>query len=74
MEPEVTMEAQVGDEFIVDSVHVARSSGRARSSKIRIEDSREHYVVRWDDTGHETLFYPGPTSHVLHTGSREGQA
>jgi hypothetical protein len=28
---------------------------------------REHYMVRWDDNGHETLFFAGPTSHVLHT-------
>jgi hypothetical protein len=34
---------------------------------VRVDDGREHYVIRWDDTGHETLFFPGPTSHVLHT-------
>jgi hypothetical protein len=39
---------------------------------VRVDRGHEHYIVRWDDNGHESLFYPGPTSHVLHT--RTGSA
>ncbi len=58
MEPEVTMEAQVGDELVVDSVHAGEEPRKGEILEIRVEDSGEHYVVRWDDTGHETLFFP----------------
>ena len=60
------MVAQVGDELVVDSIN-AGEPRKGEILEVRIEDGREHYVVRWDDTGHETLFFPGPTSHVLHT-------
>jgi hypothetical protein len=29
-----------------------------------------HYRIRWDD-GHEALFYPGPTTHVVHLPGNE---
>jgi Domain of unknown function (DUF1918) len=67
------MEAQVGDELVVDSVHTGEEPRKGEILKIRVEDSRTHCLVRWDDTGHETPFFPGPTSHVLHTRSREEQ-
>ena len=65
---EVTMHAEVGDELVVDSMHIGEEPRKGEILAVRIEDGREHYMVRWDDTGHETLFFPGPTSHVLHTG------
>jgi Domain of unknown function (DUF1918) len=65
---EVTMHAEVGDELVVDSMHTGEEPRKGEILEVRIEDGREHYIVRWDDNGHETLFFPGPTSHVLHTG------
>ncbi len=67
MEPEVAMDAQAGDELVVDSINAGVEPRKGEILEARIEEGREHYVVRWDDTGHETLFFPGPTSHVLHT-------
>jgi hypothetical protein len=61
------MQSDVGDELIVDSLHVDEPARKGEILEVRIEDNREHYIVRWDDTGHETLFFPGPTSHVLRT-------
>ena len=52
----------------------ARSRGRARSCKCGSNQGNEHYIVRWDDTGHESLFYPGPTSHALHTRTGSAEA
>ena len=61
------MEAQVGDELVVDSMHAGEEPRKGEILDLRIEDGREHYMIRWDDNGHESLFFPGPTSHVLHT-------
>jgi Domain of unknown function (DUF1918) len=61
------MQPEVGDEFVVDSLHVNEPARKGEILEVRIDDSGEHYVIRWDDTGHETLFFPGPTSHVLRT-------
>lgn len=30
------------------------------------------YLVRWSDTGRESLFFPGPDSHIDRDGSEEG--
>jgi len=60
------MEAQVGDELVVDSTH-GEEPRKGEILEVRVEDGREHYTIRWDDTGHEALFFPGPTSHVPHT-------
>ena len=67
------MKTQVGDELVVDSMHAGKEPRKGEILEVRFEDDREHYVVRWDDTGHETLFFPGPTSHVLHTRIPEAQ-
>lgn len=61
------MHAKVGDELIVDGVHVGDAPRKGEILEVRVDAGQEHYVVRWDDSGHESLFYPGPTSHVLHT-------
>jgi hypothetical protein len=61
------MKAEVGDELVVDSLHVGEAPRKGEILEVRADEGREHYVVRWDDSGHETLFFPGPTSHVLHT-------
>jgi hypothetical protein len=67
LEPEVTMDATVGDELIVDSVHTGEAPRKGEILEARVEDGREHYLIRWDDTGHATVFFPGPTARVLHT-------
>ena len=59
------MHAQVGDELVVDSTHIGETPRKGEILEVRVDDGREHYLVRWDDNGHETLFFPGPTSHVL---------
>jgi Domain of unknown function (DUF1918) len=65
------MHAEVGDEIIVDSVHIGETPRKGEILAVRVDVGREHYIVRWDDTGHETLFFPGPTPHVLRTGAEQ---
>jgi hypothetical protein len=33
---------------------------------VRHADGTPPYVVRWEDTGHESLVYPGPDAMVQH--------
>lgn len=60
------MQSDVGDELVVDSLHVDEPARKGDIVEVRVDDGREHDMVRWDNTGHETLFFPGPRSHVLH--------
>ncbi|MFN8035332.1 MAG: DUF1918 domain-containing protein [Acidimicrobiia bacterium] len=62
------MKAKVGDEIVVDSVDLGGPTRRGQILEVRSSDGDEHYLVRWDDNGHETIFYPGSTSHVIHPG------
>jgi hypothetical protein len=62
--------ARVGDEVVVDSLHLGEPPRKGEILEIRAEPEPEHYVVRWDDNGHETIFFPGSTSHVVHPPGR----
>jgi hypothetical protein len=64
---EVEMHSEVGDELVVGGLHIGEPARKGDILEVRLDDGREHNMVRWDDTGHKTLFVPGPTSHVLHT-------
>lgn len=53
------MHAQVGDRFVVAGY---QSGGRNRECEVlevRGADGSPPYLVRWEDRGHEALFYPG---------------
>ena len=43
--------------------------GTERSSRVHGPDGAPPYVVRWSDTGHEALFFPGPDSVIHHDES-----
>jgi Domain of unknown function (DUF1918) len=58
------MHAKIGDEIVVDSVQVGGPARKGEILEVQGEEGHEHYVVRWDD-GHESLFYPGSTTHVV---------
>lgn len=58
------MFARVGDRLVV---HSARVDGPVRDGEIvevRHGDGSPPYVVRWSDSGHETLIYPGPDAEI----------
>lgn len=63
------MDASVGDEIVVDSMELG---GPVRKGEIREvhggNGEPRFFLVRWDD-GHETTFFPGATSHVVHLSS-----
>ena len=60
------MQASVGDRVIV---HGHRSGEPDRDGKVlevRGSEGTPPYLVRWEDTGHETIFFPGPDAIIQH--------
>ncbi|MCZ7525118.1 MAG: DUF1918 domain-containing protein [Acidimicrobiia bacterium] len=62
------MHANVGDHIVVDATEVGQPQRRGEVVEVRGETGHEHYVVRWED-GHETIFYPGSSAHVVEPGA-----
>jgi len=62
---EAAMKAAVGDRIVIAA---DRSDGPIRDGEVLSvgADGGEPFRVRWSDSGHETLFYPGPDAHVQH--------
>jgi Domain of unknown function (DUF1918) len=61
---EVTMMAQVGDRLVVEGVHVGDARRVGVITAVRHPDGTPPYEVRWLDSGHEALVFPGPEAHV----------
>jgi Domain of unknown function (DUF1918) len=64
----MAMHASTGDEIVIDSTEVGMPPRRGTILEVRSEPDHEHYVVRWGD-GHESIFYPASTAHVVHPGT-----
>ncbi|MPY95632.1 MAG: DUF1918 domain-containing protein [Acidimicrobiia bacterium] len=62
------IKAERGDVLVVEP---SRSEPRRRGEVLEVVGDGEalHYRVRWED-GHESLFYPSSTAHVV--PAREG--
>lgn len=67
------MHATVGDRLIVHGTHVDDVNRDGEILEVRGKDGEPPYVVRWSDTGHETLVFPGPDA-TIHHGQHSGQA
>ena len=59
------MKASVHDRIIVRSPHVGEPNRDGEVLEVRGADGAQPYLVRWSDTGHEGLYYPG-TDAVIH--------
>lgn len=60
------MKAVVGDRMVVAS---SKLDGPVRDGEILTVGDAEGggpYLVRWSDSGRETLFFPGPDAHIEH--------
>lgn len=60
------MYAAVGDRLIVHSLHVDEPIRDGEILEVRGKDGTPPYVVRWGDTGHIALVFPGPDATVQH--------
>jgi hypothetical protein len=63
----VNIHAHIGDEIVVDSMQLGHPKRRGQVLEVIADGDVEHYRVAWDD-GHESVFFPGTTSHVVHLG------
>ena len=71
------MRASAGDRLIVHGLHVDDAVRDAEILEVRGADGGPPYVVRWSDTGHEALVFPGPDAivhHFEHTAEPAGAA
>lgn len=60
------LHAAAGDRLIVHSPHVGEAVREAEILEARGADGGPPFVVRWADTGHEGLIFPGPDAQVQH--------
>jgi hypothetical protein len=60
------MRAAVGDRIVVRGHKVGEHERSGEILAVEGEDGAPPYLVRWDDTGHENLFFPGPDAVVEH--------
>lgn len=58
------MYARRGDRIVVRSQHLGNPDRDGEVIEVRHADGSPPYVVRWSDTGHESLFFPGPDAFV----------
>jgi hypothetical protein len=68
------MQAQVGDALIVEGHHVGEPRRTGQIIEVRGADGGPPFVVRWDDSGRETLLFPGSDCRVEHPATSHGSA
>jgi hypothetical protein len=70
----VTVRAAPGDRLVIRSQQLDHAVRDAEVIEVRHADGSPPYVVRWSDTGHEALVFPGPDAYVEHPGEGSSRA
>ena len=65
------MKAKVGDELVIEGHRVGEHVRTGEILEVRGDDGGPPYLVRWDDSGHETLLFPGSDCVIKHLESEE---
>ncbi|MGO9333005.1 MAG: DUF1918 domain-containing protein [Acidimicrobiales bacterium] len=60
------MDANVGDRIVVRGHRTGQPVRACLVVEVRGSRGGAPYLVRWDDSGHETLFFPGSDATVEH--------
>lgn len=58
------MEAKVGDRLVILGRHIHRPVREGEILEVRGLEGGPPYLVRWNDSGHETIIYPGTDATV----------
>ncbi|HZN20760.1 MAG TPA: DUF1918 domain-containing protein [Micromonosporaceae bacterium] len=58
------MKAQLGDRLVLEGAHVGDRRRIGVIIALRREDGTPPYVVRWLDSGQESLVYPGSQGRI----------
>ncbi|MDX8034957.1 DUF1918 domain-containing protein [Lentzea sp. BCCO 10_0856] len=59
------MKAKAGDWLVVEGPETDHRGRRGLILSVRHEDGTPPYLVRWLDSEHEALVFPGPDAHVV---------
>jgi hypothetical protein len=65
-EEEIAMRVSVGDRIIIRACHTGDPTRDCEVLEVRGSDGEPPYVVRWGDSGHEAILYPGSDAIVQH--------
>jgi hypothetical protein len=60
------MQASTGDRIVIKGHRLGEHDRDCEVLQVRGPDGAPPYFVRWGDTGHEALFFPGPDAFVQH--------
>jgi len=60
------MKAAVGDRIVIKGHHTGEPDRDCEVLEVRGRGGGPPYRVRWGDTGHEALFFPGSDAAVQH--------
>ena len=63
------LHARIGDEIVVDAMRQGEPTRKGEIVEVLGEADVAYYRVHWDDNSHVSIFFPGTTSHVVHTAS-----
>jgi hypothetical protein len=66
------MRAHIGDVLVVESPTTGVTKRDGEIVGLHHEDGTPPYDVRWSDTNHVTLVFPGPDAHVRHIEHHTG--
>ncbi len=67
------MQAKVGDRIVIGGHRVGQPDRNCEVLELRHPDGEPPYLVRWSDTGHEDLFFPGPDASVVPSKGKQSK-
>ncbi|MDH6194017.1 hypothetical protein M2272_000638 [Mycobacterium frederiksbergense] len=59
------MKANIGDWLVIKGTKVDKSDQRGLITEVRSSDGSPPYMVRWLDTGHVAMVFPGPDAIIV---------
>ena len=66
------MRAAAGDRLVVKGHRIGEPDKGAQILAVHGDDGGPPYLVRWEDDGHEGLFFPGSDALVEHYPAARG--
>lgn len=60
------MQAHQGDQVVIKGHRIGEGDRRGEVLESRGPDSTGPFLVRWDDSGHTTLLFPGTDALIEH--------
>lgn len=67
------MQARVGDRIVIGGHRQGQPDRECLILEVRHASGEPPYVVRWTDSGHEGLFFPGPDATVVRGTAKQAR-